>query len=118
MMNVTLECPICNTQNLKPAGDSYQCNNCGMATDKSFKGLTKTDEQYLAIDDDLKEFVKFIDGSMWVPSQVQFEQGSILPINKEGKLAYMATFNNESITSELFSEVLGFIIEKFHGQIT
>tara|TARA_A100001201_G_scaffold142492_2_gene140840 strand:+ start:74 stop:418 length:345 start_codon:yes stop_codon:yes gene_type:complete len=114
-MDVKLQCPICETQNLKPAGESYQCNNCGMATDASFKGLTKESEQYLAIDDDLKEFVRFIDDSMWVPSQVQFEQGSILPAKVDGKLVYQTTFNEDSLTTELFSEALGFIIEKFHG---
>lgn len=114
-MDIKLDCPICNTQNLKPAGEAYQCNNCGMATDASFKGLTEESEQYLAIDDTLKEFVQFINDSMWVPSQVQFEGGGISPSNIEGKLHYTATFGEKSHTSETFSEVLGFIIEQFHG---
>ena len=113
--SIKLDCPICNTQNLSPAGDAYQCANCGMATDASFKGLTTEDEQYTAIDDSLKKFVRFIDDKMWIPSQVQFEQGSIQPIDDEGVLKYVATFENENVTSETYSEALGFIIEKFHN---
>lgn len=114
-MDVTLDCPICNTQNLKPAGDAYQCNNCGMATDASFKGLTTESEQYLAIEDTLKEFVQFINDSMWIPSQVQFEGGGISPCNIEGKLHYSAVFGEKELVSETFSEVMGFVIEQFHG---
>ena len=114
-MDIKLECPCCGAQTLKPAGDAYQCNSCGMATDKAFEGLTESSEEYIGIHDSIKQFVQFIDNKMWVPSQVQFEFGSIIPVNIEDKLHYEATFGEDSITSERFDEVMGFIIEKFHG---
>ena len=117
-MDIKLDCPLCKTHNLKVQGTSKQCQHCGMATDELYKNVDKTNDLYLAIMDNIKPFVKFLDNQMWVPSQVQFEFGDITPIVKDGKLIYRSTFRDDSLESEIFAETLGFVIEKFHGETT
>tara|TARA_A100001515_G_C4420091_1_gene160095 strand:+ start:168 stop:530 length:363 start_codon:yes stop_codon:yes gene_type:complete len=117
-MDTTLDCPLCGTHNLKVQGTAMQCQHCGMATDEVYKDLDESSEPYEVLQEDMRQFVKFIDGQMWIPSQVQFEFGAITPYNDDGILKYEAVFGEESIQSKLFSEALGFVIEKFHGQAT
>jgi len=117
-MDVKLDCPLCGTHNLKVQGTAMQCQHCGMATDEVYKDLDEQSEPYDVLQEDMKTFVRFIDNQMWIPSQVQFEFGAITPYNDNGVLMYEAVFGEDKIESKLFSEALGFVIEKFHGQAT
>ena len=115
---IKFDCPICGTHNLTVQDTAMQCQHCGMATDEAYKGMTKESESYIILQDSIKPFVHFIDEQMWVPSQVQFEFGGITPINQDDELYYTAAFEEEHITTKLFSEALGFVIEKYHGKTT
>lgn len=115
-MKVKLDCPVCETHNLNYEDGTSQCSHCGYCTTEIYKNLTTESESYLELQDDIKPFVKFIDNTMWIPSVVQMPNGSIVPINKEGKLNYEVTLQDKVVyTCELFSEAIGYIIQSQYG---
>ena len=115
-MRVKLDCPVCGTHNLNYEDGTSQCSHCGYCTTETYKDLDTDSESYKELQEDIKPFVKFIDNKMWIPSQVQMPFGTILPVNKEDKLNYQVTVNDEVVyTAELFSEAIGYIIQTQYG---
>ena len=115
-MKVKLDCPICGTHNLNYEEGTSQCSHCGYCTTEAYENITEESEHYLALQDDIKPFVKFIDNKMWIPSQVQMPDGTIMPISKDDKLHYQVTKEgNVQYTCELFSEAIGYIIQNHYG---
>lgn len=115
-MNVKLDCPVCDTHNLTYAEGTKQCQHCGYCTTESYKDLTEDSPEYLELIDEIKPHVKWIEDSMWIPSQVQMPNGSIMPIDKDGKLFYEVVIENKQVYScNLFSEAIGYIIQTYYG---
>ena len=115
-MNVKLDCPVCGTHNLSYSDGTKQCQHCGYCTTESYKNLTTESQEYIELLEDIKQHVKWIDNSMWIPSQVQMPNGSILPVDKNGELHYVVVLDNEKVFScSLFSEAIGYIIQNHYG---
>lgn len=116
MNKVKLDCPVCETHNLGYEEGTKQCQHCGYCTTAIYEGVTTESEDYMALQDDIKVFVKFIDNFMWIPSQVQMPNGQIIPVNNDGKLEYKVILNGEDkFQGKFFDEAIGYIIQAHYG---
>ena len=84
--SIVSTCPLCEEHSLHVSGENetetMQCINCGYATADKFKGhKDDTNEAYKVLTGEMKNWCKYANGRVWVPSIITLPFGMLYPID-------------------------------------
>ena len=91
--SIISNCPLCEEHSLHIMGkdktETQQCINCGYATGYSFLGnKDDSNENYKNLSEEMKEWSKYENGRIWVPSIMTLPFGMLYPENVNGKMKW------------------------------
>tara|TARA_Y100001938_G_C8006836_1_gene387780 strand:- start:126 stop:650 length:525 start_codon:yes stop_codon:yes gene_type:complete len=81
---IVTNCPLCREKGLHIVSnngfESQQCINCGMATSDKFLGTMEENEFIKKMPEQTKQFVKEMNGRVWIPTVMTLPHGTIYPV--------------------------------------
>ena len=94
---LVLNCSLCGDKELNVIRDesnSMQCLSCGFSTNDSYNVSeisADENEDFQALDDDLKKWAQESQGQMWIPSVLKLPIGLYYPFDVEGEMKRFKT---------------------------
>ena len=92
MKDLVSNCFLCGEHSLHVAGTEeaqvMQCINCGYVSSTKYIGTKETNEEYKNLTDEMKEWSKYENGRIWVPSIMTLPFGMVYPENVNGKMKW------------------------------
>ena len=86
--SIVSSCPLCEEHSLHVMGkdetETMQCINCGYASANKFKGFKEDCKAYQALTDEMKNWSKYENGRVWVPSIITLPFGMLYPVDVDG----------------------------------
>ena len=91
--SIVSNCPLCEEHSLHVTGEgkmkTQQCINCGFATAEKFKGFKDdTNEAYTALTDEMKEWSKYANGRVWIPSIITLPFGMLYTLTVDNNVTH------------------------------
>ena len=91
--SIVSNCPLCEEHSLHVSGENetetMQCINCGYATANKFKGLKDdTNDAYKTLTDEMKNWCKYANGRIWVPSIITLPFGMLYPVDIDNNVTH------------------------------
>jgi len=93
MSELVSNCPLCEEHGLHVMGENetqmMQCLNCGYVTTSKFIGNKETNEEYLKLTDDMKNWSKNTNDRIWIPTIMTLPVGILYPeSDKDGNMKW------------------------------
>ncbi len=80
-------CPLCEEHSLHFFGEgehqTQQCIACGYVTSGKYKGSIKDNEEFKKLGEEMKNWAKEENGSIWIPTMMTLPTGMLYPFNNE-----------------------------------
>ena len=80
-------CPLCSEHSLHILGEEeaqmMQCLNCGYTSTSKFIGKKETNEEYIKLTEDMKNWSKEFNGRIWIPTMLTLPIGMLYPFDDD-----------------------------------
>ena len=90
-IKVVVNCSLCGSKelNVVPSQKNLmQCISCGYSTSDDYRGNKKNNDLFKTLDDNMKRWSKESDGSIWIPSILNFSIGIYYPADVDGEMKW------------------------------